>query len=66
MSLRETEELGETLRKLPKDKSQGFNSSVKSPLTLWDVASSREGQPGDFSSSHPTVSPSKARALSSV
>lgn len=41
VSLRETEQQGETLRTLPKDKSQGSNSSVESELTLWDVASSR-------------------------
>lgn len=41
--LRETEQQGETLRKLPKDKSQDSISSVVSELTLWDIASSREG-----------------------
>lgn len=62
----EKQEQGETLRKLPKDKSQSFNSSVES-RTLWDVASSLKGEPGDFSSSaYPTVSLSKAGALSSA
>lgn len=41
MSLRKTEQQGETLRKLPKDKSQRSNSSAESELTLWDVVSSR-------------------------
>lgn len=65
--LRETEQQGETLRTLPKDKPQGSNSSVESELTLWDVASSWETLATDFSSSaSPTVSPSKAGALGSV
>lgn len=50
--LRETEQQGETLRKLPKDKSQDSISSVVSELTLWDIASSREGGRETLGTSH--------------